>query len=176
MKVLAILVLLLVITPSIGNAQVTKCKCTTDDIDSFTGDRIVQTKFYPIGVTEKGKELKMSIRRVNTTYFIHLVSPWPYNCAGPLTKISFKNTGGIVYNLKHIGEVDCGSTNGNSGITTKIPPNLMFRVEDENILRQPIAMIRLEDEKDYINLVPTVPFSLKTVADCADTTFKQTPK
>jgi hypothetical protein len=151
------------------NAQVTKCKYDENEFDSFNGRRIVKTKFYPLGKTEKSNtQIQAAVRKVDSTYFI-LMTGVPGQCVSDHdTEVSFKILTGEIFTLKHIGEIDCGRTIYVGAASAHTAPMIMLHVDKEGIRKLGIGMIRISDGTTYSNIQMALPFTLKQIFDCAD--------
>lgn len=153
-----------------GYGQITKCKLDVNEFDSFSGSRIVKTKSYSLGKTEKSNySIDASVRKVDSTYFLY-ISGIPGECISDHdTEVSFKTVTGEVYTLKHIGEVDCGqSVYVGSGVTAKIPPVIILLVDKPEIRQLGMSMLRIEYGQSYANLNILLPMMVKQLFDCAD--------
>lgn len=157
-----------------ASAQTLKCKCTDNTIDSFTGNRIVKTKFYSIGKTESGNsDVKIAVRRVNDTYFMFISSPLAYDCAAESTEVQFKDITGNIFTTHHVGEIDCGGSVWVGNVRSQIPPMLIVPINEEQIRKNALSMMRVSSREHYSNVILTMPMTLKTIFDCADVTFME---
>lgn len=154
-----------------ATAQVGKCKCTQNLIDSFTGNRIVQTKAYQIGKTERGdRPFFVTVRRVNDKYFLQFTSP-THDCASKDTEVSFKTVAGQVATSTHFGDYDCGRTSVLEGYSYKSKPVVKISADDELIRKSGLAMIRISNKESFANVNLTMPMNLKVVFDCVDAMY-----
>ncbi|MEJ1239585.1 hypothetical protein WBG78_15720 [Chryseolinea sp. T2] len=171
MKVVLALPVLLWSTLSL--AQVDKCKCVENTTDSFTGHRIVQTKFYTIGKTERSNSaFIVAVRRVDSVYFLHVISPMT-DCVGPDTEVSFKTSAGQVISFNHFGDVDCGSTVVVAGASAHVNSTIRITVDNELVRKGGLSMVRVSNREHYTNVNLPMPMNLRTVFDCADVTFNK---
>ena len=164
---LATVALLLAANFSFG--QVEKCKYDVNEFDSFHGFRIVKTKDYVLGRTEKTNyPVSASVRKADSTYYL-FISGVSGNCVSDHdTEVSFKTTTGEVYTLKHIGEIDCGRTIYVGAASATTVPVIYLKVTAEEIRKHPITMIRIMQGQTYSNVTLTLPMTLKQIFDCVD--------
>jgi hypothetical protein len=149
--------------------QVVKCKYEVNEFDSFSGMRIVKTKFQSVGNPDKTwYDVKASVRKVDSTYFL-LVTGIARSCVSNHdTEVSFKTPNGEIYSLKHIGEIDCGRTVYVGAASAESQPMIYLRVDTEEIRKYAISMIRITQGQVYMNVTITTPMTFKQLFDCAD--------
>jgi len=164
-----LLILTLVLLPLCAHSQVTKCKYDVNEVDSFTGLRIIETKFFKIGDTEKRDiSIQAAARKVDSTYFL-FITGLPGQCISDHdTQVSFKTVTGEIYSLKHIGEVECGKTIYVGGASAQTTPTIYLKVDKQEIRQLAMSMIRITDGQTYTNVVLPLPIIFKQLFDCAD--------
>jgi hypothetical protein len=93
-------------------------------------------------------------------------------CVGTTnSSVFFKNNIGEIYQLRHMGEVNCGErTYVGYGVYAYQSSTVRVKIDSEtdNIRRQPITMMRVQIDQTYVNIVMTMPMILKVVFDCVD--------
>ena len=162
-------VFILVFTSFFANAQVTKCKFEVNEFDSFSGSRIVKTKFMNIGQPEKvWYNTKVSVRKVDSTYFLFVTGIAGACVSNHDTEVSFKTVTGEIYSLKHIGEVDCGTTVYVGAASAQSQPIIYIQVTEDKIRTLGLSMLRITQGQVYQNVKISMPFALKQIFDCVD--------
>ena len=155
-------------------AQVDYCKCAENSLDPVSGQRIVQSKFYTVGRNQKtNSALLVSVRRIDSLYYLYIESQLLQDCTGPGTVVAFTTTAGEVIKKNHIGDVDCGET---SIYSTRTPTVIKILVEEEMIRKGGLTKIRLSSKEHYEDIKIQMPFNLRTVFDCVDETFAKETK
>lgn len=168
MKILFATLLTVVVT-HFSYGQLTKCKYDVNELDSFSGSRVVKTKFHSIGKPEKAwYDVKASVRKVDSTYFLFITGITGQCASDHDTEVAFKTTTGEIYTLKHIGEIDCGRTVYVGAASAQSQPMIYLHVTAEQVRKLAISMIRITQGQVYMNVPLTMPMTFKQLFDCTD--------
>lgn len=164
-----VLIACLLLLPVCAQSQIIKCKYDVNEYDSFSGSRIVKTKFVTIGKPEKmWYDTKASVRKVDSTYFLFITGIAGACVSDHDTEVSFKTVTGEIYSLKHIGAIDCGTTVYVGAASAKSQPTIYLRVTEDEVRTLAISMIRITQGQVYQNINLTLPMALKQLFGCAD--------
>jgi hypothetical protein len=171
-QLLATLLFLLI---SIQSFSQIKCKLLKAEMDSFTGQAVIVTKWQNIGKSEK---LSSSIqaqltKKGDSVYILRLwAGGGGLGCITTTSQVHFKTTMNEIRSITHAGEIDCGSTVYVSGTSVKSNPVavLVLNQDDVDFLKKSIAMIRMEFDDFYGNYNVTMPMNLQQLFVCVDST------